>query len=168
MREKIDCFLPCNDLEATLHTVRQLRSSKTIQHIFLLVSEPLPAPYAEAFSDCHEIQADNLTSSNTLMSIAENAKADYALLQTQARQLIIGQGALERFLRVASDSDAAMVYADHYDITDGKRSEHPVIDYHLGSIRDDFDFGSLLLIKTSLLHTFAMQAGESDYHYAGI
>lgn len=71
-------------------------------------------------------------------------------------------------LRIASDSDAAMVYADHYDMIDGKRQPHPVIDYQTGSIRDDFDFGSLLLIKTPLLHTFAMQAGESDYQHAGL
>ena len=43
-----------------------------------------------------------------------------------------------------------------------------MIDYQIGSIRDDFDFGSLWLVKTSLLHTFAMQAGENDYHHAGL
>ena len=168
MREKIDCFLPCDDLKTALHTVRQLRVSKTIQHIFLLVSQQLSEEEAADFSDCHQIVVGNLSSSNTLMSIAENAKADYALLQTQPRQLLMGQGALERMLRVASDSDAAMVYADHYDIIGGERKDHPVIDYHLGSIRDDFDFGCLRLVKTSLLHEFATQAGESEYQHAGL
>ena len=168
MREKIDCFLPCDDLKTALHTVRQLRVSKTIQHIFLLVSQQFSEEEAADFSDCHQIVVGNLSSSNTLMSIAENAKADYALLQTQPRQLLMGQGALERMLRVASDSDAAMVYADHYDIIGGERKDHPVIDYHLGSIRDDFDFGCLRLVKTSLLHEFATQAGESDYQHAGL
>ncbi len=168
MREKIDCFLPCDDLKTALNTVRQLRLSKTIQHIFLLVSQNLSDGEAADFSDCHQIVVGNLSSSNTLMSIAENAKADYVLLQTQPRQLQMGQGALERMLRVASDSDAAMVYADHYDMVDGVRKDHPVIDYHLGSIRDDFDFGCLRLIKTSLLHEFATQAGESDYQHAGL
>ena len=168
MREKIDCFLPCDDLKTALNTVRQLRPSKTIQHIFLLVSQNLSDEEAADFSDCHQIVVGNLSSSNTLMSIAENAKADYVLLQTQPRQLQMGQGALERMLRVASDSDAAMVYADHYDMVDGVRKDHPVIDYHLGSIRDDFDFGCLRLIKTSLLHEFATQAGESDYQHAGL
>ena len=168
MREKIDCFLPCDDLKTALHTVRQLRVSKTIQHIFLLVSQQFSEEEAADFSDCHQIVVGNLSSSNTLMSIAENAKADYALWQTQPRQLLMGQGALERMLRVASDSDAAMVYADHYDIIGGERKDHPVIDYHLGSIRDDFDFGCLRLVKTSLLHEFATQAGESDYQHAGL
>ena len=168
MREKIDCFLPCNDPEITLNTVRQLRVSKTIQHIFLLVSQPLSTEDSRLFSDCHQLVVDNLTSSNTLMSIAENAQADYVLLQTQPRQIQIGEDALERMLRVASDSDAAMIYADHYDMVEGQRKPHPVIDYQIGSIRDDFDFGCLSLVKTSLLHTFAMQAGENDYCHAGL
>ena len=168
MREKIDCFLPCDDLEAAEHTVKQLRGNKTIQHIFLLVTELLSAEDSKRFSDCHQILVDSLASSNTIMSIAENANADYALLQTKSRQLLLGERALERILRVASDSDAAMVYADHYDILEGQRKDHPVIDYQVGSIRDDFDFGSLWLVKTSLLHTFAMQAGETDYHHAGL
>ena len=168
MREKIDCFLPCNDPEITLNTVRQLRVSKTIQHIFLLVSQPLSTEDSRLFSDCHQLVVDNLTSSNTLMSIAENAQADYVLLQTQPRQIQIGEDALERMLRVASDSDAAMIYADHYDMVEGQRKPHPVIDYQIGSIRDDFDFGCLSLVKTSLLHTYAMQAGENDYCHAGL
>ena len=178
MREKIDCFLPCGDLASTIKTVAQLRSSKTVQHIFLLTSASQPdgnsSPNGislsekECLNGCQQLTVDNLTSSNTLMTIAENAKADYVLLQTKSTHVELGEGALERILRVASDSDASMVYADHFDLIDGKRTAHPVIDYQLGSIRDDFDFGSLLLVKTALLHTFAMQAGESDYHHAGL
>ena len=165
MREKIDCFLPCSDLQAVAPLVAQLRASKTIQNICLLTSDPFST---KAHADCQQLQVDNLTSSNTLMSIAENTKAEYVLLQTKSTRLILGEGALDRMLRIASDADAAMVYADHYDLIEGKRQEHPVIDYQLGSIRDDFDFGSLILIKTALLHTFAMQAGEHDYQYAGL
>ena len=168
MREKIDCFLPCNDPRGTMKTVAQLIGNKTIQNIFLLTSSPLPADDNGILGKCQPLTVGNLTSSNTLMTIAENAKADYVLLQTKPVSLELGEGALERILRVASDSDASMVYADHYDLVDGKRTPHPVIDYQTGSIRDDFDFGSLLLIKTALLHTFAMQAGENDYQHAGL
>ncbi|MBQ9649831.1 MAG: DUF4922 domain-containing protein [Prevotella sp.] len=163
MREKIDCFLPCDDITGATKMLAQLRASKTVQHIFLLTSTPQPT-----MKDCQQLTVDNLTGSNTLMTIAENAKADYVLLQTKPTRVELGEGALERILRVASDSDASMVYADHYDLINGQRTAHPVVDYQTGSIRDDFDFGSLLLIKTALLHTFAMQAGENDYHYAGL
>jgi SpoIID/LytB domain protein len=168
MREKIDCFLPCGDLKATRDIVTQLRGSKTIQHIFLLVTEPLTDEQTSELTDCQQIKIESLSSTSMLMNIAENAKADYVLLQTKPTQLQIGMGALDRMLRIASDSDAAMVYADHYDIVAGELKPHPVIDYQTGSIRDDFDFGSLLLFKTSLLHTFAMQAGENDYQHAGL
>ena len=155
MREKIDCFLPCDDLSLAQQTINQLRNSRTVQNIYLLVNSPL-----DEIKDARQITVDNLTSSNTLMRMAENAKADYALIMTKQASITLGQGALVRMLRVASDSNAAMVYSD--------RTAHPVIDYFPGSIRDDFDFGCLWLVKTSLLHTFAMQAGEHDYQYAGL
>ena len=163
MREKIDCFLPCNDIGVAQEIVGQLRNSKTVQNIFLLVSQ-----VGEGISDCAQLCVPGLTGSNTMMSIAENAKAEYTLLVTKSTRLSLGQQALDRMLRAASDSDAAMVYADHYALQEGQLVRHPAIDYSLGSIRDDFDFGSLLLVKTSLLHTFAMQAGEHDYQYAGL
>ena len=132
--------------------ISQLRNSKTVQNITQLES--------------------GLMSSNALMQVAENAKADYVLLLTKPVKVVLGQGALDRMLRVASDSNAAMVYSDYISKkeVDGKvvNEKHPVIDYFAGSIRDDFDFGSLWLFKTSLLHTFAMQAGEHDYQYAGL
>ena len=140
MREKIDCFLPAMDEQVAEGIVKQLRNSKTVQNITQLET--------------------GLLSSNALMQVAENAKADYVLLLTKPVKVTLGQGALDRMLRVASDSNAAMVYSDY--------NGHPVIDYFPGSIRDDFDFGSLWLFKTSLLHTFAMQAGEHDYQYAGL
>ncbi|MEE3446271.1 MAG: DUF4922 domain-containing protein, partial [Prevotella sp.] len=147
------------DGQITQDIAIQLRGSRTVQNIFLMTSSA-QAELPEAISDARWLKVGNLTSSNTMMEVAENAKADYVLLMTKVAKLTIGQQALERMLRVASDSNAAMVYAD--------RSGHPAIDYFTGSIRDDFDFGALLLIKTSLLHTFAMQAGEHDYHYAGL
>ena len=145
--------MPCGSIEVTQQIVAQLRGSKSIQRIFLLVSEPLSGEAADSFKDCQQVEAGNLTSSETLKHIAEQAKADYVLLQTKPNQLEIGLGALDRLVRVAFDADAAMVYADHFDIIEGERKPHPVIDYQLGSIRDDFDFGSLILVKTSLLQS---------------
>ena len=152
MREKIDCFLPQGDAKVMEEMAVQLRNSKAVQNVIMMET--------------------GLMSSNALMQVAENAKADYVLLLTKPVKVTLGQGALDRMLRVASDSNAAMVYADHIErkpLDDGFSEErHPAIDYFLGSIRDDFDFGSLWLIKTSLLHTFAMQAGEHDYQFAAL
>ena len=152
MREKIDCFLPQGDAKVMEEMAVQLRNSKAVQNVITMET--------------------GLMSSNALMQVAENAKADYVLLLTKPVKVTLGQGALDRMLRVASDSNAVMVYADHIErksLDDGFSEErHPAIDYFPGSIRDDFDFGSLWLIQTSSLHTFAMQAGEHDYRYAAL
>ena len=102
-----------------------------------------------------------------MMLVAEKAVAPYVLMVMKPVPLTIGDGALERLLLAASDTGAAMVYADRYAMENGQRKAHPVIDYQEGSLRDDFDFGSLLLIRTSLLHKYATSDHEHDYQYAG-
>ena len=167
MRQKIDCFIACDKLEDAEKTVAQLRDNKTIHHIFLMVNEGTAAGQ-EAPKDCRFLTVENLTSSRTIMQIAENAAADYVLLSTKALPLSIGPSALERMLRVANDSNAAMMYSDRLEERNGKTERHPVIDYQLGALRDDFDFGSLLLIKTSLMHKYATTDAEREYQYAGL
>ena len=158
MRQMIDCFIACNQMSDAEQAVAQLRDNKTIHNIFLLVSDADVSDSAP--KDCQLLPVSNLTSSQTIMRIAENAAADYVLLQTKAVRVTFGSSALERLLRVASDSGTGMVYSD--------RTAHPVIDYQLGSLRDDFDFGSVLFIRTSLLHQFATTDTERDYKYAGL
>lgn len=110
-------------------------------------------------------------SSDALKQIADCTKAPYTLLLTKQQQVDFCEGALERLLRVAIDSGAAMVYADHYDKKeqDGKWviERHPLIDYQLGSVRDDFDFGAVMLVRSSLLQQWAQQV-ETSYQYSGL
>ena len=167
MREKIDCFLTCDEITNIEPVVNILRNEKTIQHIHLITNQQA-ANKQTAPCGCTIIVADNPASSNTILSIAENADAEYVLICTKPRPITLGLSALERLLRVASDSNAAMVYSDHYSIENGCRKAHPVIDYQEGSIRDDFDFGSLLLVKADLLHEYAQQPQEPEYKYAGL
>jgi hypothetical protein len=49
---------------------------------------------------------------------------------------------------------------------DGLQSKSPVIDYQKGSLRDDFDFGSLLLFRTEAMKD-AVAKMKSDYQAAG-
>ena len=71
--------------------------------------------------------------------------------------------AIERFVEVAKDTDAALLYSDHYSIENAKVVKHPVIDYQEGSIRDDFDFGSIVVINSKALHEYAMQAVRTTF-----
>ena len=135
----IDCFLPDFDREALAPAVAQLNESSVVRSVFW---------------------AQGMTASSAVKDMAARAAAPYVLLFTKPAAVTLGKGALERMLRVAVDSGAALVYAD--------RQGHPTIDYQLGSIRDDFDFGSLWLVRTPLLQAFTAQADAPDYQYAGL
>lgn len=103
----------------------------------------------------------NPYTTRTLKEIVENVQEDYFILFTNSNLPILGAYALERLVQVAQDSNAGWVYTDYYELRDGNRKMHPVNDYQTGSIRDDFDFGPLLFIKTEA----AKKALETDETY---
>ena len=115
---------------------------------------------------------ESLLSSATLMDIASKAKTEFTAIVTKPIVLDLGEGALERLMRVATDSGAAMVYADHYvrkeECGEWKEERHPAIDYQLGAIRDDFDFRPLLLVRTALLKQWAQESADTLYLYSGL
>ncbi|MFW5515516.1 MAG: hypothetical protein ACOCOT_09070, partial [Prevotella sp.] len=207
MREKIDLFLPCEDIEVAQSALLELHDNKTVQHINLLVSADFAAHH-QVPDGCTFVVIDRLESSNTVESIAENTDADYVMICTKTTPIKWGLYALERFLRTADDTGAVMVYSDYYSLikedkeaakvggkeekdgaetleakvdgaethklkaeqeaNTGKLIKHPVIDYQSGSLRDDFDFGSLWFIKAQALHDFIAQQDRADYQYAGL
>ena len=167
MRQKIDLFLPCEDLDVAQEALLELHDNKTVQHINLLVSADFAASH-QVPDGCTFIVVDRLESSNTVSSIAENTDADYVIICTKATPIRWGLYALERFLRTADDTGAVMVYSDHYSVQEGKLEKHPVIDYQAGSLRDDFDFGSLWLVKAQNLLDFVAQQDRQEYQFAGL
>ena len=167
MRQKIDLFLPCEDLDVAQEALLELHDNKTVQHSNLLVSADFAASH-QVPDGCTFIVVDRLESSNTVSSIAENTDADYVIICTKATPIRWGLYALERFLRTADDTGAVMVYSDHYSVQEGKLEKHPVIDYQAGSLRDDFDFGSLWLVKAQNLLDYAAQQDRQEYQFAGL
>jgi SpoIID/LytB domain protein len=167
MRQKIDLFLPCEDQDVAQEALLELHDNKTVQHINLLVSADFAASH-QVPDGCTFIVVDRLESSNTVSSIAENTDADYVIICTKVTPIRWGLYALERLLRTADDTGAVMVYSDHYSVQEGKLEKHPVIDYQAGSLRDDFDFGSLWLVKAQNLLDYAAQQDRQEYQFAGL
>lgn len=167
MREKIDLFLPCEYIDDALNALSVLHEYKTVQHIHFLVSADFAAHH-QVPEGCTFVITDRLESSNTIVSIAENTDADYVMICTRHTTIGWGNNTLERFLRVADDTDAVMVYADHYKMVEGKMEKHPVIDYQSGSLRDDFDFGSLWCIKAQALADYIAQPDREEYQFAAL
>ena len=158
MKATINCFLPYADEAQVKNTVEGLKSSPLVTKIFLLATDASLKPV----EGCELIAIDGLNTSSTMKKIAEAADADYILLYTKYNNLVMGYFALDRFAKLACDSKAGMMYADSYTVVEGKKTNSPVIDYQFGSLRDDFNFGSVLFFNAA---AFKKAAAGIDVEY---
>lgn len=163
MKKRITCFLPYSDREQTAQTVKALRQSALTGDIYLLSASGME----EGIAGCTVLSVKSLYHTDTLKRIADCAHTDYTLLYLKSMPLEPGLFALERFAFLADDSQAAMMYADAYRIIGGVKKIHPVIDYQSGSLRDDFDFGSVLFFRSEALKE-AAAAMDKEYEHAGL
>ena len=115
---------------------------------------------------------DSLRSSEALRQVASQTKAPFVALVVKATAIDLCNGALERMVQAADDCGAMMVYADHWDADNGtlggQRTKHPTIDYQSGSIRDDFDFGALWLVRGEQLRQWARENTTANHAYAAL
>lgn len=108
-----------------------------------------------------------LCPTDTLRDISAKAETPYLYLHTKNTDLRRVQFSDNRMIEVAEDTSAVLVYSDHFNLIGGSVQEAPVIDYQPGSLRDDFDFGSLLLIRTDAFKKVVTEM-DADYQYAGL
>ena len=145
--KKITCFVPYIDESQSGKTLSALRNSQLVDKVVCL-DEPV-------------------FKSETIRRIAAESKADYALVYTKTTTLELGYMALERLLQIAQDTEAGLVYADHYQVKGGELVKALVIDYQKGSLRDDFDFGSVLFFDAAALKESVQRMTET-YQHAGL
>lgn len=105
--------------------------------------------------------------SGRIRRIAEETGSEYTLIYTKPTELKWVDHGLERMVQVADYTGAVMVYSDHFSSVDGVVTPSPVIDWQKGSLRDDFDFGGAMLIRSSAMKEAAAQM-TSGYEYAGL
>ena len=164
--KKIDCFVPCVSREQAENVIKEMSGCDTVGRLNILTNgEMATLTDSQVEGMPNVMTVDGLLSSVTMRTIAHETMGDYAMLFLRTTPIVMGYRAVERMLQVAVASGAAMVYADYYSIKSGERMAHPVIDYQPGSVRDDFDFGSVVLIRADYLHEYARQ--ETDYAHAG-
>ncbi len=163
MKTTINCFIPFANAAQAEKTVLSLQSSDLIKKIYLLTTETTATP----LPGCDILTVSALNSSAAMRAVAAHSDADYTLLYTKYTTLSPGMFAFERMIHIAEDSNAGMVYADHYQVAEGVQKNAPVIDYQPGSLRDDFNFGSVLLYKASALKE-AVSRMKADYQFAGL
>lgn len=145
----IECFIPsmCGDDIST--TVESFSRSQSFTGVTIL-------------------SGVSLRCTETLRSIAEAISQKYILIYTKDKPLEMGMLALDRILGVAADTGADMLYADHYRLTeDGARMKHPLIECQKGALRDDFDFGSVLVFKSASFRR-AVRNMTEDYEWGAL
>jgi len=155
--EKIDCFLACNDPQAAKGFQVQLGNNKHVSSIWFL-GEPRGAGQAIPF--------DGHFSSTTMQAIADRATSEFVLVLLKETYVEFSSFGLERLKSAALQTGAAITYANYYERSGEEKTPHPVIDYQEGSLRDDFEFGPLVLLDTAKLRE-ALKAVETNYSYAG-
>lgn len=159
----ITAFLPFQGAEHTKENILNLFATEQVEKIFLISTELLEAPV----SGVEVIRTQNLFGSETVRKIAELSKSEYTLILNKDTLIRPGFLAMERLIDVAGNTGAGMVYSDYYDIKDDTMVQHPVITYQKGSLRDDFNFGFLLLYNTDALKN-ASAINDDEYKYAGL
>ena len=164
MEKSVTCFVPYLSDAQAADTVAALRRQAPVDGIFLLATET-DAP--EKALGCEVLSVPGLCSSEAVRRIAAKAETPYTLIFTKYTSLDFILFALERMIGVQRSCGAAMVYSDRFHRADGVDTPAPVIDCQLGSLRDDFDFGSVLLYCTDALRE-AVSRMDADYHFAGL
>lgn len=159
----INCFIPYQDEAQVKETIKNLRESVMTNKIFLLSLDE----NAQPVDGCEVIPVCSLQCTNAVKKIAEKADSEYTVICTKYTELKLGHFSFERMVNIANDTNAAMIYADHFKVVDGVRTFAPVIDCQFGALRDDFDFGSVLMYRSSALKEAAARM-DVVYKFAGL
>lgn len=149
----IECFIPSMSAEDISTTVESFSRS-------------------DAFTGVTILSGVSLRATETLRSIAEAVSEKFVLIYTKDMPLEMGMFALDRMLSIAEDTGADMLYADHYKLVAGPdgvplRRRHPLIVCQKGALRDDFDFGSVLVFRSSAFKR-AVRAMDADYEFGAL
>ncbi len=165
MKTTIDCFILNTEEKQLSETIHGLRTAECIRNITVLsVGDRKDA----CFEGCRILPVTSIFSTETLQRIAATCTdAEFTLLYLKQTRLTPGYFALERMAQVGKDTDAGLIYADHYEQVGEVVKKAPLADYQFGSLRDDFDFGSVLLYRTTVLQEVIKQM-HVHYRYAGL
>ena len=106
-------------------------------------------------------------STKELASIANTVTTEWLFLQTEAGEVEFLPQAEKRFIDIAEATGAAMVYSDYYQITEDGKNPITTIEYQRGSLRDDFNFGAVILLNTGILKKITTHTPE-NYEFAGL
>lgn len=167
MNNQVTCFLLYKNDNQLNKTIKGLTESFRTDQIFLLTDYPENKDIPT--EKCRFLPSFSFQHTQGIRQMLSLTRTPYLLIYIKPYSLDMGYMALERMCDYLEVPESGMVYADHYQVTEGVRKPHPVIDYQPGSVRDDFDFGSVLLFKTAALQeAFDTITHQPEYQYSAL
>jgi hypothetical protein len=138
----VTAYIPGPFFEKTLFS---LTKSDLVERVMIVSQGPVDLKIPK----CRSLVSGPIPSYETLGQMFAGIQTKYALLLPEAQQISIEPEALERFLEKAELTRAGLAYSDFYDEGKHGKALHPLCDYQLGSVRDDFDFGAMILFSAA-------------------
>ncbi len=94
------------------------------------------------------IQFQNITELRE--EIFKNGLDQFIFIKLGHKEVKMYKHSEKRMRELAETCDIPLTYSWYREVADdGSVSNHPTIDYQLGSLRDDFDFGSVVMLNTA-------------------
>lgn len=118
----------------------------TITAVILQQDDALQQTFISAGAEKCVVLGKNIGDAS-LLPLLQGLDTEYALLYMKTSPIELSKASLKRFVSIANDTSASMVYSNYYQVMNGETSVVPTIEYQLGSVRDDFNFGSLVLVR---------------------
>jgi hypothetical protein len=160
----ITVVIPFSNQKHFSPTLRQFVQSPLVEKIYVVHN----GGYRDPEVKCEGILSSTFTDGKTIGRVLSNTLTDHLLVVAQQNPIELHPGALERFTSVAAETSAGIVYSDYYAVENGKKTDHPLVDYQLGSVRDGFDFGALLLLSCKPVRYAITKYGlPPDVQWAG-
>lgn len=163
MKKGIDCFLSCVNLSLVDNLITELKAQKHINNVFILS----PSTDTKEYKGCKVLTVTNALSSRLVKTIADNAVSEFALIFGHSETISLGYGTINRIYNVALGLHPSILYSDRYKVKNGERYASPTIDIQYGSVRDDFDFGSMFLISVNIMKNYLEEKSDDELIYSG-
>ena len=159
--KSITAFVLTEETDFAQKNIEQLNSYTVVRESYLVISES----NASSPPNHELIKTKSVASSNLFKEIYEKCKSNYILLINGNSRVDVSENSLIKFLNTAEEQNAGIVYSDFYQKSGNEIIPQTLIDYQYGSIRDDFEFGPLMLVRKESLDNFYRQ--DDDYWFAG-
>ncbi|NLE35134.1 MAG: glycosyltransferase family 2 protein [Bacteroidales bacterium] len=179
MDKTVTCFLPFSDTGSVAATADSLKLSGLVGGIYVVIPEDIDKLSPEAGKTVSDgdggtsasidgyITSAGFSSTDAMRRMASLADTPYILIYSKGFPLDMGSHAIARLTQICEDTGAGMVYSDYHEKKNDLLAPHPVIDYQQGSLRDDFNFGSVTLYDTTAFRD-ACSRMDQEYSYAGL